>query len=152
MRIVDPWYSQFLGQCRRGYLDDEMYNFIVGLPTQHCGSWMPASPQEGSDAGFCPEGRSTAAGYAACRNDACARLHLARHTMAQKGTTWQAQVSMECDVCSAERQRRNRLLAPKDPRINSEPFLSAAYVHKNNEPKYHAMLLRAVEDANRREK
>ena len=151
MRIEDPWYSHFLGQCRRGYLDDEMYNFIVGLPTQHCGSWMPASPPESVEAAFHPEGRSTAAGYASCRNNACARLHEAWDKMARRGTTWQAQASMECEICSAERQRRNRLLAPKDPRIHKEPFLSAAYVHKNNEPKYHAMLLRAVEDAKRRE-
>ena len=44
MRIEDPWYSAFLDQCRRGYLDDEMYNFILGLPTEHCGSWLHHEP------------------------------------------------------------------------------------------------------------
>ena len=33
--------------------------------------------------------------------------------------------------------------------MRQEPFLSAPYVHRNNEPKYHAMLLRAVEEAKR---
>ena len=59
---------------------------------------------------------------------------------------------MECAVCSAERQRRNRLLEPNDKRLHGEPFLSAPYVHKNNDPKYHAMLLRAVEAAKRGDK
>ena len=34
-----------------------------------------------------------------------------------------------------------------DPRLKVEPYLSAPYIHQNNEPKYHAMLLRAVEHA-----
>ena len=38
-----------------------------------------------------------------------------------------------------------------DERVLQEPFLSAPYVHRNNEPKYHAMLLRAVESAKRHE-
>ena len=33
--------------------------------------------------------------------------------------------------------------------MKHEPFLSAPYVHRNNEPKYHAMFLRAVEMAKR---
>ena len=44
------------------------------------------------------------------------------------------------------------LLMPSDPRIREEPFLSAPYIHKNNEPKYHAMLLRAAEQAKRERK
>ena len=33
-----------------------------------------------------------------------------------------------------------------------EPFVSAPYIHRNNEPKYHAMLLRAEEHAKRTHK
>ena len=58
---------------------------------------------------------------------------------------------MECGQCQEERARRNRLIEPSDPRVRQEPFLSAPYIHRNNEPKYHAMLLRAVEQAKRSE-
>ena len=139
MRIEDPWYSAFLDQCRHGYLDDEMCNFIVGLPTEHCGSWM--TPTYGQS--------SSATGFASCKNAACLHLHTTWKEMSQAGSTWQVMVSMECAVCNAERQRRNRLLEPNDKRLHEEPFLSAPYVHKNNDPKYHAMLLRAVEAAKR---
>ena len=58
-------------------------------------------------------------------------------------------VAMECSYCHRERDRRCRLVAPKDPRIQQPPFVGAPYVHKNNEPKYHALLKRAVEHARR---
>ena len=54
---------------------------------------------------------------------------------------------MECKSCQVERERRNRLILPEDPRVVQQPFVSAPYMHKNNEPKYHAMLLRAAEHA-----
>ena len=54
---------------------------------------------------------------------------------------------MECAVCNKERERRNRLIAAGDSRVTEEPFVDAPYMHKNNEPKYHAMLLRAAEHA-----
>jgi len=34
-----------------------------------------------------------------------------------------------------------------DPRVHQEPFVSGPYIHRNNEPKYHAVLLRAEEFA-----
>jgi hypothetical protein len=74
MRIEDPWYSAFLDQCRRGSLDDEMYNFIVGLPTEHCGSWIPAMARAPIEGPLTSSQSSSAAGYASCGNDACARL------------------------------------------------------------------------------
>ena len=40
-------------------------------------------------------------------------------------------------------------MAAKDPRTQERPFLQAPYVHPNNEPKYHALLVRAVEHAKR---
>ena len=72
--------------------------------------------------------------------------------MSEQGKNWQEMVSMECKECTSERQRRNRLLKEKDPRLHQEPFLTAPYVHKNNDPKYHAMLLRTVEAAKRADK
>ena len=57
--------------------------------------------------------------------------------------------SLECDACARERRRRNRLVAPNDARIQQMPFLDALFIHPNNEPKYHALLVRAVEHAKR---
>ena len=71
--------------------------------------------------------------------------------MALCGASWSEMQELECKVCKKERQRRNRLIEPNDPRVLREPFLSAPYIHRNNEPKYHAMLLRAVEQAKRAE-
>ena len=42
-RTQDTWYERLLNECRVGDLSDEMYNFFMGLPTRHCGSWLPAS-------------------------------------------------------------------------------------------------------------
>ena len=38
-RIDDPWYASVMEECRRGALSHEAYNFLVGLPTEHAGSW-----------------------------------------------------------------------------------------------------------------
>ena len=62
---------------------------------------------------------------------------------------WRDMVTMECADRSTERRRRCRLLSPNDPRVSQEPFLSAPYIHQNNEPKYHVSLLRAQEHAKR---
>ena len=125
MRVEDEWYSAFLDQCRAGYLDDEMYNFIIGFPTEHCGSWMPLTGN----------GNSSNAGFASCRNPTCMNLHKTWRHMFEEGHNWQTMVSMECAECKSERERRNRWLVEKDPRLHNEPFLIAPYVHKNNDPK-----------------
>ncbi len=44
-----------------------------------------------------------------------------------------------CAICTAERTRRNRVVDSNDARVREEPFLSAPYIHRNNEPKYHAL-------------
>ena len=33
MRCRDPWYNEFLTQCRNGNLTRDMYSFFNGLPT-----------------------------------------------------------------------------------------------------------------------
>ena len=43
MRIDDEWYNACLAECREGSLSEEMYNFLMGFPTEHAGSWLPAS-------------------------------------------------------------------------------------------------------------
>jgi len=71
--------------------------------------------------------------------------------MACLWVSWQEMAELECADCAQERARRNRLVEPKDPRVKEPPFLEAPYVHQNNEPKYHALLVRAVEAAKRAE-
>ena len=69
--------------------------------------------------------------------------------MAAVGLTWNDMQCKECDDCKKERARRNRLIEKNDIRLLQEPFRSAPYIHQNNAPKYHAMLIRAVEKAKR---
>ena len=70
--------------------------------------------------------------------------------MAQSGASWENLRSMECKGCAQERERRTRLLAKNDTCLQREPYVSAPYIHKNNQAEYHAMLLRAAGDAKRK--
>ena len=135
MRIEDAWYDSFLKECRVGDLSEEMYNFLMGFPTQHAGTWMPS--------------RTNEAPRILCGTATCQTLHVRWTAMAAAGAAWQDMVCQECEACRTERARRNRLMEADDPRVHKEPFLRAPYVHQNNTPKYHAMLLRAVEEAKR---
>ena len=38
-RIEDSWYGELMEECRYGRFSEESYNFLVGLPTTHAGSW-----------------------------------------------------------------------------------------------------------------
>ena len=135
MRIDDEWYNACLKECRAGLLSEEMYNFLMGFPTEHAGSWVPPDA-DGLERVLC--GRTQ-----------CAALPHRWRDMASAGASWKKMQLEECDVCKKERSRRNRLIEADDARILQEPFLRAPYVHQNNAPKYHAMLLRAVEEAKR---
>ena len=134
VRVQDAWYSRFLEECRIGQLSEENYNFLMGFPTLHAGSWMLNENNEGQ---------------VTCGHADCQKLPATWRLMALDGSSWEKMQDMECDFCKQERKRRTRLIEPSDPRLFKEPFLSAPYVHRNNEPKYHAMLLRAVELAKR---
>ena len=72
--------------------------------------------------------------------------------MAPTYDQWPAIQKLECSVCQAERERRNRVIAADDARVHNEPYLSSLFIHTNNDPKYHAMLLRAHEHAKRARK
>ena len=98
MRIEnDQWYSALLQQCRRGDLSEEMYNFLIGVPTQHCGSWLPAAADE----------RSTSAniGRSSCREAACLALTQEWKSMVARGELWDAMAAKECEVCQKESER-----------------------------------------------
>ena len=129
-QVEDTWYASVLEECREGSLSDESYNFLHGFPTLHCGSWLSS-------------------GVTLCGRESCANLVDVWTCLALQDSNWADMQKMECDVCCKERNRRNRLLAPMDARPKQPPYVTAPYIHKNNEPKYHAMLLRASEHAKR---
>ncbi|CAK0869630.1 unnamed protein product [Prorocentrum cordatum] len=125
---ADPWYNSVLQEAREGRMSEESYHFLMGMPTAHAGCWPFAAGCT------CQEGR-------------CKTLDAVWADMKLRGATWQAMRELECAECQSERERRNRLVLPEDQRVVQEPFVSAPYMHKNNDPKYHAMLLRAAEFA-----
>ena len=115
MRIEDGWYSAFLQQCRKGALSEEMYDYLIGIPREHCGSWIPA-PEVTAGVGALFKGRSTAAedveaceqqrrctasthvsteqGRASCGNLACSGLAERWRDMAYKSALWSDMASL----------------------------------------------------------
>ena len=67
--------------------------------------------------------------------------------MAIEGEEWQTIQEMESNVCKDTHANRNRLITENDARVRQPPFVIAAFVRKNNKPKYYALLLRAEEHA-----
>ena len=130
----EVWYGHVLNECRFGGLADESLNFLMGLPTEHAGSRLPD----------CSYG---------CSSLACRARHEQWRAMRLRCKEWPAMIAEEtCTTCREERERRNRLVEAGDPRVQEEPFVSAPYIHRNNEPKYHALLLRAEEHAKKKQK
>ena len=111
-----------------GQLSEESYNFLHGFPTEHCGSWRTD-------------------GTVGCGNHKCSQLTHIWRRMSACGKEWDDLQREECHLCAQEREQRSRLLAEADKRVKQEPFVDAPFIHKNNEPKYHALLLRAEEHA-----
>ena len=97
-RIKDPWYSTCMEECRYGRLSDESYHFLLGLPTEHTGSWNTD-------------------GTLTCGSDVCASLPPAWRSLAAADVQWSTMQMMECTICKGERERRNRLLGGEDQRV-----------------------------------
>ena len=110
-RIDDPWYADVMEECRYGRLSEESYNFFVGLPTEHTGSWRGD-------------------GTVQCGREECAALPEKWKRMADQEVNWPAMQVMECSLCKAERDRRNRVMAGDDPRVRREPYLSGPFILK----------------------
>ena len=127
-RCVDAWYGQVLEECREGMLSDTSYCFLMGLPTLCAGSTQRD-------------------GTLSCKSPRCLQLAQQWKQMARRGASWEAMKTLECDECQKERDRRGRLVSSEDERVRKAPFVDAPYINRNNEPKYHAMLLRAHEAA-----
>ena len=109
-----------------------MYHYILGLPTEHAGSWT---------------GAVGGVGAVACGSAACSDLPHRWAIMTHAGATWGYMQALACQTCATERERRNRLIGSNDDRVRAPPFLGAQYIHRHNDPQYHAMLLRAMEHA-----
>ena len=125
IRCKDPWLSYFLKRARHGNMEHELYCFMHGLPTRHCGSWMPDT------------------GLTACKQSSCADLTSVwtQELRSPDRRTWSERVADECDHCVQERARRCRLW-----NRHIEPgtkFADAPLIHPWNEPKYDAAIVRA---------
>ena len=139
MRTDDEWLQVVLGMARYGTMSWEVYCFIHGLPTRHCGSWLPKKD------------------LPACGHQACADLangawqDMLPHESSKP--TWSSRQSMECHYCQRERERRCWIIhenAVNETRYMEEPFVDAPYVHPFRQPSFHAQQLRAMNFAKAR--
>lgn len=128
-RVRDSWRDLVLQECWSGNPSEEMTDYFVGFPTLHAGSWKPT-----------PNG----AGVVECGAYVRAGLPTCWRPMAGAGASWLETQALDCDFCKKERPRCNRLIELQDPHALQRRFVSILYAHRSSEPKYHAMLLRAV--------
>ena len=74
-RIDDPFWNVFLQECRAGALTEEIYNFLMGFPTEHAGSWLPQESGEKQNI--------------SCQNIGCEQLPHVWRDMALAGASWE---------------------------------------------------------------
>ena len=142
MRCDDEWYNEFLGRCRYGRLDREMYNFFHGHPTLTPGS-------------LCPQSH-----IATCTSPSCSADLAYSEKLGWYKTSWRDRfldgmsgqeilATEECEVCKKTRRERTRVipLGCAEAALHREPFTRAPAVFSCNVPKYFAVLLRAREFA-----
>ena len=91
MRTEDPWLQSVLEMARYGNMTWEVYCFIHGLHTRHCGSWLP-----NEDMPQC--------GKKDCKD--LAQEAWPRMMQHNKPGKWQERTSLECEHCQKERSRR----------------------------------------------
>ena len=147
-RCQDPWLLAYIQQCRDGRQTWDMYNFIHGYATQVTGSWLPCAPER-------PSLPNTSSSHSIreytllCGNSACYALcEGAWEKERRAGASWPDLVRQECSVCAEHRQLRARVRVAEDDKRHLEPlFAKAPYLHPYNKPRYHALLLRAVQFA-----
>ena len=143
MRCKDPWYKNFLHECRNGTLNEDMYCFITGWPT------LVPSEQE------CRQ----------CWGDIIQDPVLGRYqeTWADvflQGADMSTHIdSFECAACKKSRSQRKRVLSldagahavSDQERLAAEarrpPYTDAPALYSFNVPRYFNILLRAREFA-----
>ena len=91
---ADIWYSDLLRSCREGNLAMSDWQFLHGLPTNECGSWLARQSKS------------------LCGNDQCARFkEKSKAARLESSEKWlEAVMHFECQVCVRERIRRHRVL------------------------------------------
>ena len=94
-QALDPWFSEFLRQCRHGQLSWTMYCFFHGLPTLTPGSWMPTENEEGK---------------LLCQNATCQKLWSTDWLNMRKAfASFEEMKALECTICKQAREERCRV-------------------------------------------
>jgi hypothetical protein len=134
LRCKDPWYNEFLQQCRQGELTADMYSFLHGLPTM-----AAANP------------------CCACNSDVIHDTVLGHYKRGWADSFCKGHKDMpsliaetECEDCAVKRAARVRVLhntqeAPET--LKKQPFSNAPALFTFNVPRYLAILIRAREFA-----
>ena len=90
----DVWYSDLLSSCREGNMSLSDWQFLHGLPTNECGSWLVRQK------------------ISLCGNPQCIQFkEKTKAARLESPERWfdEAQ-KYECQVCVLERKRRHRVL------------------------------------------
>ena len=138
MRCKDPWYNNFLQQCRSGSLSKDSYAYFHGFPTFKspgatctCNKTVTEDPVLGSVRQDWKE-----AFLAGC-NDMMSLIKSSEE---------------QCKTCTEERKRRKRVIGDCDvnelpEEVRKKPFSDAPALYSFNVPRYFTMQLRAREFA-----
>ena len=129
IRCVDPWWNDVLQEFRVGQLTQNTHAYLHGRGTQTPGTWRAG---HGVDWGDCSD-KHRGCGQAKCKDligASCDIVH-------QK----------ECKECKLERQRRNRVAAHKDKRLQADNFKGAIAIVANNDLKHQICKVRAAKFA-----
>ena len=104
----DTWYSDVLASCREGNMSVCDWQYLHGLPTNECGSWLVR------------QNRSM------CGNHHCANFKQStKAARLEEPAKWFEEArEHECQFCVQERQRRHRVL-PALKELESEDHSEA---------------------------
>ena len=90
----DAWYSDLLKSCREGNMSITDWQFLHGLPTMECGSWLVKQKKS------------------MCGNSLCASFKKSTRALRLEAPeSWFEKMTQhECQLCVQERKRRHRVL------------------------------------------
>ena len=99
----DIWYSDLLTSCREGNMSVSDWQYLHGLPTNECGSWLVRQNKS------------------MCGNPQCSKFKESTKAARLEGTEkWFEKAALyECQSCVQERKRRHRVL-PSLKEVDSE--------------------------------
>ena len=126
MRCDDPWYNDFLRQCRIGNLSKADYNYFHGLPTLT----SPTKLRGGTPCA-CAANVEKDTIIGDFRSDWKKHFLRGCHDMA----SFLRSEAAECDQCRAERKRRHRVLTDLtslSSELRRPPFTGAPALYTFN--------------------